>query len=282
MTLRDQMIEAMTLRGHAETTQLTYLSCVAKMARHFGKSPADLKTEDLKEYWLSLVKRLQAGSLSTEHSAIKFLYDHVLKRPWVLKDISAPKRCCPTPVLLSRDEMQRLIAAARNVRGRTIMMLLYGAGLRVSEGLRLHASHIDSERRLIHIQKSKCRRSRCVMLGEELLIALRTWWKARPNIYNTDLLFPGSHGNYTFTDSGVRKLVRTAARRAGIKKKVHPHTLRHCFATHLLEDGIDIRTIQVLLGHANIRNTTRYLTLTTKHIAKVKSPLDSAPSPRPE
>ncbi|MFC1611437.1 tyrosine-type recombinase/integrase [Myxococcota bacterium] len=274
MSLREQMTRELILRGYAETTQTTYLACIAKMARHFDESPANLRTEDIENYWLTLVARLQPVSLGTEHSAIRFLFLYVLKRPWVVKGIKPPRCSCPTtPVLLSRDEVERLIAAARNIRGRTIMMLLYGAGLRVSEALRLRVPHIDSQRNVIHIQKSKYRRSRCVMLDDELLGALRTWWKARPEIFKTDLLFPGGHGNGAFTDSGVRKLVATAAKRAGIKKKPHPHTLRHCFATHLLEDGVDIRTVQVLLGHANIQNTTRYLTLTTKRIAKTKSPL---------
>jgi len=152
----------------------------------------------------------------------------------------------------------------------------------VSEVTRLRAPDIDSKRGVITIRESKYGRSRCVMLGQELLLALRAWWKARPNIDGTDLFFPSAYRTGAQTEGSIRWVVRTAAKRAGIDKKVHPHTLRHCFATHLLEDGVGIRTVQVLLGHSSIETTSRYLTLSTSHLATTRSPLDALKLRPPE
>jgi len=280
--LRIRMQRELTLCGLAESSKTTYIAIVAKMARHFQRSPEDLTTRDLQDYWLTLSKRLHPNSLGAERSALRFLYGRVLKRPWIVRELPRVRNVPRVPVMLSRDEVQKLIQATRTLRGRTIIMLMYGAGLRVSEVLRLRACDIDGKRGVIAVQESKCRRSRCVMLGRELLVALRTWWKARPKICSTDLFFPGAHGEGALTASAIRKLVGTAARRAGISKNVHPHTLRHCFATHLLEDGVDIRTLQVLLGHARIETTTCYLTLSTRHLALTKSPLDALSLRPPE
>jgi site-specific recombinase XerD len=273
--LKNQIQRELDLCNFSPATKYTYRLAIDRFERHFGKSPCDLTTKDIEDYWLALTKRLHPNTLSGERSALRFLYERVLKRPWVVKTIPVVKGKLTVPVILSRDEVRRLIKSARTLRGRTMMMLMYGAGLRVSELLRLRARDIDSERKVISIHESKHRGSRCVMLGQEVLAALRLWWKARPNIYSVDTLFPGAHGAGMFTDSAIRQLVRTAAKRAGIDKKVHPHTLRHCFATHLLENGVDIRTVQVLLGHANIKTTTRYLTLSTEHLALTRSPLDT-------
>jgi integrase/recombinase XerD len=273
--LRTRMQRELDLCGLAESSQRVYLSAIARMARHFGKSPALLTTRDVQEYWITLRRRLHPNGLGVQHAALRFLYDRVLKRPWVIKDLPAPGCTVTVPAILSRDEVLSLIRATRTLRNRAIIMLMYGAGLRVSEVLRLRARDVDSRRGVISIHESKYRRSRCVMLGRELLVALRAWWKVRPNICNSDLFFPGARNGRALTDVCVRWVVRTTARRAAIDKRVHPHTLRHCFATHLLEDGVDIRTVQVLLGHTSIQTTTRYLTLSTKHLAITRSPLDA-------
>jgi len=152
------MLRELDLGGYSESSRATYLSCVAKMARHFNRSPADLTSHDVEDYWLKLSKRLQPNSLSCEYSALRFLFDRVLKRPWVIKNIPRPRSAITVPVMLSRDEVHRLIKAARNLRGRTIIKLMYGAGLRVSEVIRLRGQDIDSQRGVINIRESKYRR----------------------------------------------------------------------------------------------------------------------------
>ena len=280
--LRIRMQRELDLCGLAESSQRVYLSAVARMARHFNRSPAQLTTRDIQDYWLTLRKRLHPSTLAVVRAALRFLYDRVLKRPWVIKEISAPRIAVTVPVILSRGEVLDLLRATRSLRGRTIIMLMYGAGLRVSEVTRLRAADVDSKRGVITIRESKHGRSRCVMLGQELLLALRAWWKARPNIDGTDLFFPSAYRVGAQTEGSIRWIVRTAAKRADINKNVHPHTLRHCFATHLLEDGVGIRTVQVLLGHSSIETTSRYLTLSTQHLATTRSPLDALKLRPPE
>jgi integrase/recombinase XerD len=279
--LRARMVRELGLAGHANSTQALYLGAVARMARHFNKSPDLLTTHHIQDYWLLLRKRLQPTTLASQRAALRFFYARVLKRPWVVKELPKPRVVPRIPVILSRDEVRSLICAARGLRNRALIMLMYGAGLRVSEALRLGAHDVDSKRQVITIRESKYRRSRCVMLSQQLLHTLRAWWKARPDIGH-DLFFPGARGVVPLTDVAVRWIVRTTAKRAGIAKSIHPHTLRHCFATHLLEDGVDIRTVQVLLGHAQLETTSRYLTLSTRHLATTRSPLDSLDLHPPE
>ena len=183
--LRIRMQRELDLCGLAESSQRVYLAAVVRMARHFNRSPAQLTTRDIQDYWLALRKRLHPSSLNVLRAALRILYDRVLKRPWVIKEISVLRAAVTVPTILSQGEVLDLIRATRTLRGRTIIKLMYGAGLRVSEVTRLRAADVDSKRGVITIRESKHGRSRCVMLGQELLLALRAWWKARPNIVAT-------------------------------------------------------------------------------------------------
>ena len=273
--LRDRMLQELILRGYSESTQTVYLSRVSKCARHFNRAPDRINQAELRDYFAVLLQGLKSQTAVADYAALGFFFTHVLKRPWVLKNVPKPRGARPAvPTLLSRAEVKRLIAAARTARHRAIMMLMYGGGLRVSEVVALRGRDIDSQRGVIHIHESKREVSRVVMLSEELVRALRCWWRARPRLEGNDLLFPGGrHGESNFTTSAIGKMIRTAAKRAGIEKRVYPHLLRHCFATHLLEAGADVRTVQVLLGHSNIKTTARYLTLSTDRLSRVPSPL---------
>lgn len=273
--LRDRMAQELALRGNCTGTQDIYLRRVAALARHFGKTPDELTPEQLREYFLHRSQRVKPKTLIVDHAAIRFLYVHVLKRPSMLEDVPRPKSNRPSklPVVLSREEVCLLIAAAPKARDRAMLMLMYGAGLRVSEVVRLRARDVDSKQRILRIHESKGQRSRIVMLDDELLAALRAWWKARPTVAGNDYLFPGHKGRAALTTTSVGNMVRAAVGRTTIKKRAHPHSLRHSFATHLLEQGEDVRTVQVLLGHSSIQTTALYLTLSTELITKTRSPL---------
>jgi site-specific recombinase XerD len=251
------------------------LGRVATLARHFNRPPDELSPAQIREFFILRSQHLKDKTLAVDYAAFRFLYDHVLDRPWMLKSVPIPKvkRRSTMPVVLSREEVQQLIAAAPKTRDRAVIMLMYGAGLRVSEVVRLRTRDVDSEQHILRIHESKGQRSRIVMLDDELLAALRAWWKARPAIACNDYLFPGFNGRAALTTASVRNIVKAAAKRTTIKKRVHPHCLRHSFATHLLEQGEDVRTVQVLLGHSSIEATALYLTLSTEMITRTRSPL---------
>ena len=273
--LRDQMAQEMTLRGLGVATHDIYVRRVAALARHFGKAPDKLTPEQLRGYFIHRRQHVKPKTLVVDYAAIRFLYVHVLDRPSMLEHIPRPKsnKRSKLPLVLSREEVCQLIAAAPKARDRAMLMLMYGAGLRVSEVVRLRARDVDGKQRILRIHESKGQRSRVVMLDEQLLAALRAWWKARPTIAANDYLFPGFKGRAALTTTSVGNRVRAVAKRTAIKKQVHPHALRHSFATHLLGQGEDVRTVQVLLGHSSIETTALYLTLSTELITRTRSPL---------
>ena len=280
--LRQRMIEDMRIRNFTEQTQTSYCQYVSQFARHFRRSPEHLGPEDIRAYQHYLVheRKLSASSLFVAVGALRFLYKVTLKKDWPIATIiPTPKRQTKLPVVLSQDEVQRLLDAVAIYKHRVILTTCYAAGLRISEAIRLTPLAIDSERMTIRIDQGKGRQDRYVMLSPRLLQILREWYRAeRPKHW----LFPGDIRGTHVTHDAVEKACKLARQRCGITKPVTPHSLRHCFAVHLLESGTDVRTIQLLLGHRRLTTTGRYLHIARNTVCATISPLDLLPQPGPE
>ncbi len=271
--LRLRMIEDLKLRNLAPRTIQAYIGRVAAFARHFGRSPEDLGRDEVRAYLLHLVreKHVSWSTYNQTVAALKFLYEVTLGREGVLVRVACPKQPKKLPVVLGLDEVARLFAAVVGLKHRAILMTAYAAGLRISEVVALRVDDIDSQRMVLRVRQGKGRRDRYVMLSPRLLALLREYWKAaRP----TDWLFPGDLPGRPLTASTVHRVCVQAARDAGLGKHVTVHTLRHSFATHLLEAGTDIRTIQVLLGHRNLKTTAVYTHVSPVAVEATRSPLD--------
>jgi len=285
--LRKAMLEELQRRNMSRITTRIYLRSVEEFAQYFNTPPDRLGAEQIREYQAHLFtdRKLDAISVAQQITALRFFYRKTLKRPSVVEDVPSPKLPIRLPEVLSRDEVERLIQSAANPLHRIWILTLYATGVRRDELVHLQIGDIDSERMLIRIRQGKGRKDRDVMLSPILLQELRGYWRSadpKPTTY----LFPGRgpHPNIDvpIDSRSIFNAVRQAAQRAGLEKPVHPHTLRHCFATHLLESGTDLRTIQLLLGHANLDTTSRYLQLSERHLKAAASPLDSlkiGPSP---
>lgn len=272
--LRDRMDADLRIRGRALNTRKSYLRCVHIFARHFKRSPEEMGYREVRTFLIHLRddKKLNPRSANVYAAALRFLYNTTLGRADVAERIPVAKRSKPVPVILSGQEVHALLSAARSLKALAMLMLMYGAGLRVSEVCKLRAEDIDSQRSLIHIRDGKGGKSRYVTLSARLLVCLRAYWRAfRPT---DEFLFPGKYGRPHISSDGVAYNLRKVARDAGIKKRISPHTLRHAYATHSLESGTDIRTLQVLLGHSSIQTTAHYLKLSRSHLAKTPSPLE--------
>ena len=273
--LRQRMIEDMKIRHFAPGTQCNYIRAVERLARHFGRSPERLGREEVREFLVYLVTEagVSYGFLSQHVSALRFLYRVTLRKPWCPEDIPFPKQQKHLPAILTREEIVRFLSSIPNIKHRAVLTTCYAAGLRVSEAVRLRVSDIDSARMLIHVHQGKRNKDRIVPLSKTLLELLRTYFRAvRPR----DWLFPGRYGQH-LSVRVVQHACKRARHTAGVKLTVHG--LRHAFATHLLDGGTDLRTIQVLLGHSSIRSTAIYTHVSTKVVAGVRSPLDEADSP---
>ncbi len=275
--LRQLMLEELQRRNYSQETTRAYLRAVGAFAKYFHRSPEKLGPEHIRQYQAHLfnVRKLAPKSVQQRTAALRFLFVKTLKRHYMLEHIPFPKIPLRLPTVLSPEEAARLIDAAPNLLYRTILMTLYSTGARLAELVRLKVSDIDKELMVVHIRQGKGARDRNVPLSPKLLEALREYWRwMRPLTY----LFPGVVDGRRVDAPGTGKSVwhacRVAAQRAGITKRVHPHTLRHSYATHLLEAGADLRTIQVLLGHSDIRQTAIYLHLSRKHLNAVANPLD--------
>ena len=278
--LRRRMIEDMILRNFTPSTINAYVRYVARFARHYNTSPERLGPDQVRAYLLYLIQEKKiAPSYSTQIlSALRFLYGVTLRKDEVLKGIVYPKRSRKLPVVLSLDEAAQFLGAVTKLRDLALLMTAYGAGLRVSEIPRLRVEDIDSQRMVIRVRQAKGRKDRYVMLSPRLLKVLRAYWKAvRPR----DILFPGAVPDRPISTGSVRHACQRARQAAGLAKNVTVHTLRHSFATHLLEAGTDLRTIQVLLGHRSFSTTARYVHVATASLASVTSPLDRLDLPRP-
>ena len=271
--LRKRMTEALELRGVSPKTLKIYIDCVARFARHFGKSPEQLGSAEVRTYLLYLVheRKVAWGTYKQALAALRFLYRWVLERGEVVQDIRAPRPERRLPVVLSFEEVHRFFAAIPSFKHRTLLMFAYAAGLRIAEAASVRVSDIDSQRMVIRVVQGKRKKDRYTILSPLLLEMLRHyWWAARPK----DYLFPGRGRSGVVRSATVQRACIEARRIAGLGKEVTPHTLRHSFATHLLEAGTELRVIQELLGHASPRTTALYTHVSTNLIGKIKSPLD--------
>jgi integrase/recombinase XerD len=271
--LRRRMIEDMTIRNLCPGTIVSYVDCVAKFAGHYKTSPEHLGPDHIRAYLLHLIqeRHLSWSHTNKVRSALRFLYRITLGRDWTPQAIVSAKQPRNLPVVLSADEVTRFFAAIKNIKHRAIVMTAYAAGLRVSEVARLRVADIDSQRMVIRVYQGKGRKDRYVMLSPRLLLILRQYWKVvRPAPY----LFPGAQPNRHITAGSVQRVCRKAREIAGLGKAVTVKGLRHSFATHLLEAGTDLRTIQVLLGHRSFSTTARYVHVATAALASTRSPFD--------
>ena len=257
--LRSRMIEDLRIRNYAQNTTKIYVRCVALFAKYFGRSPAELNEEDIREYQRHLVEEKKSSWTFYNQSvcALRFLYRRTLKKDWSMEHIPFAKRERRLPEVLSYEEVSKLFACVRTVRSRTILQTMYGAGLRLMEAVCLKTSDIDSQRMVIRVRQGKGRRDRYVTLSPTLLETLREYCRAcRPQ---GEWLFPNRKGDAAINHSTVQRACTLAARQAGLRKRVTTHTMRHSFATSLLEAGTDLRKIQVLLGHGSLNTTSVYL-----------------------
>ena len=270
--LRQRFINDLRLRNLSPRTIECYVAHVAAFARHFGRSPEQLDQEHIREYQLHLRDEKQASwSLFNQAvCALRFLYKVTLPSPWAVEHIPYGKRPKSLPVVLSREEVQRLLACVERPVHRLLLTTLYAAGLRLSEGLHLQVSDVDSARMILHIRSGKGQKDRFVPLSPKLLVDLRSWWQLRRP---TTWLFPGRDCEPLCAGS-VQRACRAAAIAAGLAKHATPHTLRHSYATHLLEAGLDVRTLQKLLGHNQLGTTALYTHVTDERLKGVISPWD--------
>lgn len=277
--LRKMMLEELQRRNYAETTTRHYIRTVEDFARRFNRPPDRLGPRHIREYQAELFqkRKLSPNSVIRHLAALRFFYVKTLKRSWSIAETPYPKWVFRLPTILSREEVTQLIDAALTPYHRTLLMTLYATGARRAELTHLKVSDIDSQRMVIRIRGGKGRKDRDVMLSPKLLEELRAHWR-RLQRKPSPWLFPGNRdhrGDQPIDTKTVWHACKHAAKRAGMQKDVHPHTLRHSFATHLLEAGADLRTIQILLGHRDLEETTIYLHLSERHLNATASPLDS-------
>ena len=271
--LRQKMLEDMKLRRFAPNTQEAYVSAVAGLAKYYNQSPDLIDKEKIQAYLLHLMeeRKLSWGTCNIVVSALRFFYTQTLGMDSMHLGIPPMKTQTKLPEVLSVEEITRLFQCTRNLKHRVILMTTYAAGLRVSEVVNLMLKDIDSRRMTIRVCQGKGNKDRYTILSNRLVTELRTYWrKYKPRLW----LFPGAFPDRPMTRFSAERLYYAAKERAGITKEGCIHMLRHCFATHLLEAGVDLRTIQLLMGHSSITTTTRYLRIISKKLTATKSPLD--------
>ena len=280
--LRRRMIDDMRMRKLADKTQSHYLRAVRQLAVFLGRSPDTATVEDLRRYQLHLVDHgTSPVSLNAAITGLKFFFEVTLDQGDLMAKMQPVYMPRTLPVVLSRDEAARLIAAARNLKHQTALSVAYGTGLRASEVVALKVGDIDSERMTLRIEQGKGHKDRYAMLPPLLLERLRTWWRvarAQGKMLDGGWLFPGMNPIESLTTRQLNRAVHDAALAAGIDKRVSMHTLRHSFATHLLEQKVDIRVIQVLLGHKKLETTALYAQVATDLLREVISPLERLPT----
>jgi len=275
--LRQRMLEDMRIRNFSEQTQKRYIEAVAAFARHFGQSPASLGPEEVRAYQVHLIEKRQCSwsHVNVAVCALRFLYGETLHSSWDVERLRYAKRERHLPEVLSPEEVARFLHAVRGLKYRVVLMTAYAAGLRITEACRLKVEDIDSQRMTIRVNQGKGKKDRYVMLSPRLLAVLREYWKReRPSLW----LFPGRAPGSAMAPASVQQVCRAACLVLGWSKRVTPHTLRHTFATHLLEAGTDLRTIQVLLGHASISATARYTHVAVQGVQRTASPFDQLPA----
>ncbi len=279
-TLRQRMTDDMQLRHMAEKTIRAYLDHVAKFAAYFAQSPECLGPAEVRQYQLHLVheRHVSWSTFNQAVCALRFLYRVTLEKDWAVSHIPFPRTERKLPVVLSPREVLQFLSAITSLKYRAILMTAYGAGLRLSEVTHLTVADIDSARMVIRVRQGKGRKDRYVMLSPALLQVLRCYWRAaRPS----DYLFPSRLPGRPLSPSAVQRACQQAARDAGLTKPVTVRMLRHCFATHLLESGTNIRLIQTLLGHRSVSTTQRYTHISAGTVRAARSPLDDLALPTP-
>src|SRR5580658_4051732 len=270
--LRQRLIDDMTARRFSEDTRRDYVRNVRKFAAFLGRSPDTATSEDLRRFQLHMAQQqVSPWSINAAIAALRFFFTETLERPALVRPLRIVNEPRKAPVVLSQEEVARLLEAAPGVKYKAALSVAYGAGLRVSEVVALKVSDIDGQRMTLRVEQGKGQRDRYVMLSPQLLELLREWWHAaRPQVW----LFPGQNSINPVTARQLNRAVHAAKDLAGISKRVSPHTLRHSFATHLLEQGVDIRVIQVLLGHAKLETTALYTRVAVNTVRDIKSPLE--------
>lgn len=261
-SLRQRMIEDLRIRNYSPRTIKTYTQCTVSFAKYFGKSPDQLEPEHVREYQRYLVEEKKASWALFNQTvcALRFFYRVTLGRDWMINHIPFPKQPKKLPVVLSPEELAKFFAAVPTLKHRTALQTMYGAGLRISEAVALRLSDIDGHRRVLRVSQGKGQKDRYVPLPSTLLEVLRNYWtRYRP----AALLFPGRRPDQPISVSAIQRICGPASKRAGLSKRVNTHMMRHCFATHLLEAGEGLRTIQLYLGHRSLGATSVYL-----HVAK--------------
>jgi integrase/recombinase XerD len=272
--LRKRMLEELQRRNYAQSTVDAYVHALCEFAGHFKRPPDQLGPEHIREFQLHLIRdrKLAVNTVKQRMAAIQFFFLKTLKRPYLKEEFPYPKAPRRLPEILSQEEVARIIDSAANLSHRAMLMTLYSTGLRRAELVRLKVEDIDSKRMVIHVHLGKGSKDRDVPLSQKLLETLREYWRrVKPKTY----LFPGRREDEPLTTKAVWHACHGAVERAGIHKKISPHSLRHCYATHLMESGADLRTIQLLLGHADIKHTIVYLHLSRRHLHAAANPLDS-------
>jgi integrase/recombinase XerD len=281
--LRQRMIDDMRMRKLSDKTQIAYIRAVRRLARFLGRSPDTATAEDVRRFQLHLVDvGMSAISINATITALKFFFEATVGRPELGTKMRPVRVEHKLPVVLSREEVARLIEAAGNLKYRTALSVAYGAGLRASEVVSLKTTDVDSERMTLRIEQGKGHKDRYAMLPPLLLERLRAWWRyAHPlgQVRRGGWLFPGQNPINPLGARQLNRAIHAAAEAAHIDKRVSMHTLRHCFATHLLEQKEDIRVIQVLLGHKKIDTTTVYTHVATEVLREVVSPIESHRTP---
>jgi integrase/recombinase XerD len=276
--LGQRYLQDLQLRNYSPKTQQVYVECVSHFARYFKKSPELLGPEDIRTYQLYLVHQKKASwsRFNQTVCALRFLYGKTLGKDWAITHIPFPRTEKKLPVVLSVGEVVQFFAAIHSFKYRTLLMTAYATGLRLSEVLHLRVTDIDSQRTVIRVHLGKGHKDREVMLSPKLLERLRSYWKVyRPQSW----LFPSRGGPGPLSASAVQHICLEARRDSGLGKKVSAHSLRHSFATHMLEAGADLRTIQLLLGHTSLSTTARYLHVSKASLAATPSPFDALPLP---
>lgn len=276
---QDRMDADMEIRGLAVNTRKCYLRAMRKFVQHFRRPPDQLTPEDIRQYQLHLTRdrKVSWAIFNQAAAAIKFFYGTTLKKDWKIEDIPYQRKPRKLPEILSSEKVSALFTSLRNLKHRAILMTIYAGGLRVSEIINLKVSDIDSQRMVLRIDQGKGRKDRYVMLSPRLLEVLREYWKAfRPSTW----LFPGQIPGEPLDRSAINRIVENAKKSAKIAGRVYPHLLRHCFATHLLEQGANLRVIQKLLGHRSLRSTEIYTHVAKNYLHETPSPLDVLPDPK--
>lgn len=274
--LRQRMIEEMQIRNLSSSTQAKYLRLVTDFAQHFGKPPEHLGPEEIRDYQVYLLqeRELATSTLTQIVAALRFLYGTTLRRSWSVERIPYPRQSKKLPVILSRQEVAEFLDSLRNLKYEVLLSAIYGCGLRSVEAVHLRVEDIDSQRMLVRVAFGKGGKERMVPLPERLLHRLREYWRqSRPAVW----LFPGRWPDQPMDRNTARVACLKARRALQMSKPVTLHGLRHSYATHLLEDGADIRTIQILLGHCSLNSTSRYTHLSAEKLHEARSPLDSLP-----